>query len=53
MVMTGNNDQVNGWIRMIQKEQAAGLDLETAASEARATFENMLGKNLDEGLTIQ
>lgn len=37
------NDQVNAWIKQIRKEQAAGLDLETAAQEARLTFEGLMG----------
>lgn len=40
--------QVLGWMRQIQKEQAAGLDLETAAREARISFEAALGAPLTE-----
>lgn len=47
VVPAGDSSQVTAWIRMIRKEQAAGHDLETAAAEARATFENMLGSSLD------
>jgi transcriptional regulator with XRE-family HTH domain len=35
--------QVEAWMNNIRKEQAAGLDLETAAREARASFERLLG----------
>jgi transcriptional regulator with XRE-family HTH domain len=35
--------QVEAWVTNIRKEQAAGLDLETAAHEARASFERFLG----------
>lgn len=35
--------QVEAWVSNIRKEQAAGLDLETAANEARASFERLLG----------
>lgn len=38
--------QVQGWIRQIRKEQAIGLDLETAAAEARLSFEAQLGQPL-------
>lgn len=38
--------QVQGWIRQIRKEQAAGLDLETASAEARLSFEAQLGQLL-------
>jgi transcriptional regulator with XRE-family HTH domain len=47
VVPAADSSQVTAWIRMIRKEQAAGHDLETAAAEARATFENMLGSTLD------
>lgn len=40
--------QVLGWIRQIQKEQATGLDLETAAREAKISFETALGEPLTE-----
>ncbi|MBO9706695.1 MAG: Z1 domain-containing protein [Caulobacter sp.] len=40
--------QVLGWIRQIQKEQATGLELETAAREARISFESALGEPLTE-----
>ncbi|NEX92971.1 Z1 domain-containing protein [Caulobacter sp. 17J65-9] len=39
--------QIEGWIRQIQKEQAAGLDLDKAALEARSSFEGLLGQPLD------
>lgn len=40
--------QVQGWIRQIRKEQAAGLDLATAAEEVRLSFEGLTGSNLSE-----
>lgn len=41
--------QVQGWIRQIRKEQAAGLDLATAAEEVRLSFEGLTGSGLSEG----
>lgn len=35
--------QVEGWIAQIRKERAAGLDIDTAAREARESFERLLG----------
>ncbi len=46
-ILSGSAAQVNGWVRMIQKEQAAGCDLETAAAEARISYEDMQGAPLD------
>jgi hypothetical protein len=43
----GSSSQIDAWIRQIRKEQAAGLDLKTAAEEARATMENIQGEALD------
>ncbi len=40
------NPQVDGWIRQIHKELAAGLDLEAAILEARASFEALTGTPL-------
>jgi transcriptional regulator with XRE-family HTH domain len=35
--------QVEGWISQIRKERAAGLDTDTAAREARESFERLMG----------
>lgn len=35
--------QVEAWIEAIRKEQAAGLNADTAAREARASFERLMG----------
>ena len=35
--------QVEGWISQIRKENAAGLDIDTAAREARESFERLMG----------
>lgn len=40
--------QVQGWVRQIRKEQAAGLDLRTASEEARLSFENLTGSPLSD-----
>jgi hypothetical protein len=38
--------QVRAWIRQIRKELASGLDLVTAAAEARLSFEGLTGEPL-------
>ena len=49
--MTGGSvrpgPQVDSWIRQIHKELAAGLDVEAAVVEARASFEAMTGRPLE------
>src|SRR5882724_5462834 len=43
----GSSAQIDTWIRQIRKEQAGGLDLQTAAEEARVSVENLTGAALD------
>jgi transcriptional regulator with XRE-family HTH domain len=43
----GSSAQIDTWVRQIRKEQAAGLDLQTAAKEARLSVENITGAPLD------
>lgn len=42
----GITPQVQAWIRQIRKELASGLDLVTAATEARLSFEGLTGEPL-------
>lgn len=46
-----NSSQVELWIKQVRRAQAAGLDLENAAQEAKEIFEQQMGRSLDETQT--